>query len=61
MNVVVANDISEVDRLHRNVSLFCREHGLSSEIEVDSHTGRARAIVDSHGGCQEGNELASSL
>ena len=35
MNVVVINDISEVDRVHRSVSQFCREHGLSSEIEGD--------------------------
>ena len=35
MNVVVANDISEINRLHTNVSQFCREQGLSSEIEGD--------------------------
>ena len=33
MNLVVVNDISEVERLHRSVSQFCREQGLSSEIE----------------------------
>src|SRR5262245_16872036 len=33
MNVVINNDISEVDRVHRGVSQFCREHGFSSEIE----------------------------
>ena len=35
MNVVVANDVSEVDRLYRSVCQFCREQGLSSEIEGD--------------------------
>src|SRR5262249_41539980 len=35
MNVVINNDISEVDRVHRSVSQFCREHGLSSEVEGD--------------------------
>ena len=35
MNVVLVNDIAEVDRLHRCVSQFCRDHGLSSEIEND--------------------------
>ncbi len=35
MNVVLVNDIAEVDRLHRCVSQFCRDHRLSSEIEND--------------------------
>src|SRR5262245_3127301 len=35
MNVVVANDISEVDRLHQIISQFCRDQGLSSEIDDD--------------------------
>jgi anti-sigma regulatory factor (Ser/Thr protein kinase) len=35
MNVVLVNDIAEVDRLHRCVSQFCQDQGLSSEIEND--------------------------
>ena len=35
MNVVVANNISEIERLHSIVSQFCKEHGLSSEVEGD--------------------------
>jgi serine/threonine-protein kinase RsbW len=46
MNVVVANDISEVDRLHRSVSQFCREHGLSSEIEGDLSLALEEILVN---------------
>jgi anti-sigma regulatory factor (Ser/Thr protein kinase) len=35
MNVVVANNISEIERLHSSVSQFCKEHGLSLEVEGD--------------------------
>jgi serine/threonine-protein kinase RsbW len=35
MNVVVGTDISEIPRLHDSVSQFCRENGLSAEIEGD--------------------------
>jgi serine/threonine-protein kinase RsbW len=46
MNVVVANDISEVARLHRNVSEFCREHGLSTEIEYDLSLALEEILVN---------------
>jgi anti-sigma regulatory factor (Ser/Thr protein kinase) len=46
MNVVVTNDISEVDRLHRSVSQFCREHGLSSEIEGDLSLALEEILVN---------------
>jgi serine/threonine-protein kinase RsbW len=46
MNVVVANDISELDRLHQSVSQFCREHGLSSEIEGDLSLALEEILVN---------------
>jgi anti-sigma regulatory factor (Ser/Thr protein kinase) len=46
MNVVVANDISEVDRLHHSVSQFCREHGLSSQIEGDLSLALEEILVN---------------
>jgi anti-sigma regulatory factor (Ser/Thr protein kinase) len=46
MNVVVANDISEVDRLHRSVSHFCQENGLSSEIEGDLSLALEEILVN---------------
>jgi serine/threonine-protein kinase RsbW len=46
MNVVVANDISEVDRLHCSVSDFCREHGLSSEVEGDLSLALEEILVN---------------
>ena len=46
MNVVVANDISELDRLHQSVSQFCREHGLSSEIEGDLSLAIEEIVVN---------------
>ena len=46
MNVVVANDISEVDRLHRSVCQFCQEHGLSSEIEGDLSLAIEEIVVN---------------
>ena len=46
MNVVVANDISEVDRLYRSVSQFCRENGLSSEIEGDLSLALEEVLVN---------------
>jgi serine/threonine-protein kinase RsbW len=46
MNVVVVNDISEVDRLHNNVSQFCLEHGLSSEIEGDLSLALEEILVN---------------
>jgi serine/threonine-protein kinase RsbW len=46
MNVIVANDISEVDRLLRSVSQFCGEHGLSSEIEGDLSLALEEIVVN---------------
>jgi len=46
MNVVVANDISEVERLYRSVSHFCQEHGLSSEIEGDLNLALEEIVVN---------------
>jgi serine/threonine-protein kinase RsbW len=46
MNVVVINDISEVDRLHRSVSQFCRKHGLSPEIEGDLSLALEEILVN---------------
>jgi hypothetical protein len=46
MNVVVANDISEVERLYRCVSQFCQEHGLSSEIEGDLNLALEEIVVN---------------
>jgi anti-sigma regulatory factor (Ser/Thr protein kinase) len=46
MNVVVANDIAEVERLHRSVSQFCAEHGLSSEIEGDLSLALEEILVN---------------
>ena len=46
MNVVVANDISEVERLYRSVSQFCQEHGLSSEIEGDLSLALEEIVVN---------------
>jgi anti-sigma regulatory factor (Ser/Thr protein kinase) len=46
MNVVVANDISELDRLHRSVCQFCKEHGLSSEIEGDLNLALEEIVVN---------------
>ena len=46
MNVVVANDISEVDRLYRSVFQFCQEHGLSSEIEGDLSLAIEEIVVN---------------
>ena len=46
MNVVVANDISEVNRLHCSVCQFCQEHGLSSEIEGDLSLALEEILVN---------------
>ena len=46
MNVVVANDISEVERLYRSVSQFCEEHGFSSEIEDDLSLAIEEIVVN---------------
>jgi serine/threonine-protein kinase RsbW len=46
MNVVVINNISEVDRLHRSVSQFCREHGLSSQVEGDLNLALEEILVN---------------
>lgn len=46
MNVVVANDISEVNRLHSSVSQFCQKHGLSSEIEGDLSLALEEILVN---------------
>ena len=46
MNVVVINNISEVDRLHRSVSQFCRKHGLSPEIEGDLSLALEEILVN---------------
>ena len=46
MNVVVANDISEVNRLHSSVSQFCQKHGLSSEIEGDLSLALEEIVVN---------------
>ena len=46
MNVVVANDISELNRLQQSVSQFCREHGLSSEIEGDLSLALEEILVN---------------
>ena len=46
MNVVVANDISELDRLHRSVCQFCSEHGLSSAIEGDLNLALEEIVVN---------------
>ena len=46
MNVVVANDISEVNRLHGSVCQFCQEHGLSSEIEGDLSLALEEILVN---------------
>ena len=57
MNVVVVNDISEVDRLHRDVSQFCQEHGLSSEIEGDLSLALEEILVNViHHGHPEGGK-----
>ena len=46
MNVVVANDISEVNRLHSSVSQFCQKHGLSAEIEGDLSLALEEIVVN---------------
>jgi serine/threonine-protein kinase RsbW len=46
MKVVVINNISEVDRLHRSVSQFCRKHGLSPEIEGDLSLALEEILVN---------------
>ena len=35
MTVIVTNAVSEIGRLHASVSQFCRENGLSADIEGD--------------------------
>jgi anti-sigma regulatory factor (Ser/Thr protein kinase) len=46
MNVVVANDISEIERLHSSVSQFCKENGLSSEVEGDLSLALEEILVN---------------
>ena len=46
MNVVVANDISELERLYRGVSQFCQEHELSADIEGDLNLALEEIVVN---------------
>ena len=46
MNIVVANDISELERLYRGVSQFCQEHELSADIEGDLNLALEEIVVN---------------